>query len=382
MRDWITHLSWVTRQSWRSPFPVHAGLDFFPSTRHTTVPRLIVLHSTETTGFPGYNSGAAAPHFTIDLRSGEVRQHVPLSWGSRCLAVSAGGVRDATVNTSGVIQIETIGAVTPGYPAKHGHYDLVNTFPDDKVAHAHLARLLRAIHDETGIPLQVSSYARWVVYPGSYGAYAAQRLSSAQFRDARGIVGHQHAPGNDHGDGLYGRSVNGKAVDLENVLALARSGGTPAVKPAPAPPPRAPEVDPNKGFPMEHLERVESLLDVLGYDGADVWARVRAYQQDNNLTPDSLPGPQTSAHLEDTMTTLTDRLDRLEAKLDAALGRDPWAGRVPFQEGTSLHNTFGPNFRAGALLGYAAQHAYKQAGADKDEIIAEIRAEREEDTNV
>ena len=107
---WLTRYSWCTRQSWRSP----TGMTFWPAGRMTVPARVIVIHSTETVGFPGYNSGAAAPHFTINLPTGLVRQHVPLEWGSRCLAVSSDGVTDRTVNVTGTIQIETIGAVTPG----------------------------------------------------------------------------------------------------------------------------------------------------------------------------------------------------------------------------------------------------------------------------
>lgn len=225
---WLTRHAWCTRQSWRSP----TGMSFWPAGRMTMAPRVIVIHSTETVGFPGYRNGADAPHFTIDLPSGLVRQHVPLEWGSRCLAVSTGGVTDRTVNVSGTIQIEVIGAVTPGYPKTFGHYDLPNRFPNDQAAQQHMARLIRAIHDAVGqkIPLQLSSLATWIPYPQSYGVHARQRLSSAAFLSARGIVGHQHAPANSHGDGVLGRAIRGRAPDLESVVFLAR--GT-----APAPPP-------------------------------------------------------------------------------------------------------------------------------------------------
>lgn len=118
-------------------------MTFWPAGKMTVPARVIVIHSTETVGFPGYNNGAAAPHFTIDLPTGLVRQHCPLEWGSRCLAVSTGGVTDRTVNITGTIQIETIGAVTPGYPKTFGHYDLPNRFPNDKTSQQHMARLIK-----------------------------------------------------------------------------------------------------------------------------------------------------------------------------------------------------------------------------------------------
>lgn len=309
---WLTRHEWCTRQSWRSP----TGMSFWPSGRMTTGPRLIVLHSTETVGFPGYNNGAAAPHFTIDLVTGETRQHVPLNWGSRCLAVSTGGVTDRTVNISGTIQIETIGAVTPGYPRTYGHYDLVHAFPTDTRAQAHLARLLRAIHDATGIPLQPAPGLRWVSHPASYGVHAPQRLGSAAFRAIRGVCGHQHAPANSHGDGLYGRSVDGRPVDLEATLAIARSAGTPG---------RDGDVF-FEGADGPDVHQWQTDLAALGYDlvgvglfGPKTTAATRAFQSDHGITVDGRVGPVSRTTMENTMRKLDDLARQIEA-LDRKIG--------------------------------------------------------------
>lgn len=64
-------------------------------------------------------------------------------------------------------------------------------------------------------------------YPQSYGVHARQRLNSTDFRNARGIVGHQHAVANSHGDGVLGRAVNDRALDLESVVALAKGATAP-----------------------------------------------------------------------------------------------------------------------------------------------------------
>ncbi|MFK5691267.1 hypothetical protein ACI3EY_16540 [Ornithinimicrobium sp. LYQ92] len=313
---WLnTDYAWCVRQSWS-----RNGRDFWPSDLQNTGFRLGVGHSTETTGFPGYNGGAAAPHFTIDLVSGEVRQHVPLNWGSRCLAISAGGITDRTVNITGVVQVEVIGAVTPGYPARYGHYDLPGKFPTDTKAQYHLARLVRAIHDATGIPMEVSGYAHYQAYPASYGARNARRLSSAEYRDAMGWIGHQHAPANDHGDGLYGRVVNGKAVDFEKALELARTMGT-----APTEPPKyedGPNPDNNFGFPETHVLEFQGWLNVLHRIGAidlaaplkedgvlttKTMAGVRSLQATLGFPKaewDGLPGPKTTTRTEALMTTI------------------------------------------------------------------------------
>jgi peptidoglycan hydrolase-like protein with peptidoglycan-binding domain len=230
-----------------------------------------------------------------------------------------------------------------------------------------------------GIEAEHSGMAYDMPWPRArYEGYVQAAHGIAKWYSVRNsrIVGHKEA------------STTGKIDPLFSMPTfrthVATYRGT-VLKPTPAPLPV------NDGFTADHIERVQTILNELGYGPLDVdgslgpatKSAVTEYQADHNLDADGLPGHgETFPHMEATMTTLTDRLDRLEAKLDAALGRDPWAGRVPFQEGTSLHNTFGPNFRAGALLGYAAQHAYKQAGADRDQIIDEIRNEREEDTNV
>ena len=216
---WLTRHSWCTRQSWRSP----TGMSFWAAGRMIEPSRVIVGHSTETVGFPGYAAGASAPHFTIDLVSGLVRQHIPLEWGSRCLAVSSDGVTDRTVNITGTVQIEVIGAVTPGYPRTFGHYDLPNAFPSDERAQQHMARLLRAIHETTGIPLQVADVT-WRDYPATYGVRAPQRLTSPAFRRARGYLAHMHAPANNHGDGMLGKSSGGRAPSIEKVLRMAADG--------------------------------------------------------------------------------------------------------------------------------------------------------------
>ncbi|MDN5605812.1 MAG: hypothetical protein L0G59_10400, partial [Kocuria sp.] len=90
-----TWLSGVKRHSW--------GRD---GGSFTTSPDKILLHSTETGSFPGYGGGASAPHFTIDLRNGEVRQHSPMNRAARALRNASGGVQ---TNRDGVIQIEIIG---------------------------------------------------------------------------------------------------------------------------------------------------------------------------------------------------------------------------------------------------------------------------------
>jgi hypothetical protein len=62
--------------------------------------------------------------------------------------------------------------------------------------------------------IPVASTVRWAPYPQYYGADAAQRLSVAAWDAYSGVLGHQHAPDNLHGDP--------GAIDIETILSAAR----------------------------------------------------------------------------------------------------------------------------------------------------------------
>ena len=175
-----TWLSGVKRQSW--------GRD---GGSFTTSPDKILLHSTETGSFPGYGGGASAPHFTIDLENGEVRQHSPMNRAARALRNASGGVQ---TNRDGVIQIEIIGTCDASFSRKYG-YPYIPDMSDAMASR--LKWLLEKIHDATGIPLKTS--VTWKAYPSSYGN-SSVRMSNSEWTRYKGILGHQHAPENTHGD--------------------------------------------------------------------------------------------------------------------------------------------------------------------------------------
>lgn len=152
-------------------------------------PAKIVLHSTEGNTYPSasvYRDGASAPHFTIDVRGRTCRQHYPLTEGAWALQAPTG----ISTNSYGVIQIEMIGtcAGTPGIQS-------VLAYNDNDLLY--LGGLLKTIADETGIPLTTG--VEFMKYPDSYGKTRV-RLTTAQWYAYRGILGHQHVPGNTHGD--------------------------------------------------------------------------------------------------------------------------------------------------------------------------------------
>jgi hypothetical protein len=158
--------------------------------------RVLVLHTTETSGWPGYAGGASAPTFTAmpDTVNKKLiwRQHFPIDMSCRALRNDAGGVN---TNTTGTVQIELVGTSDSGGPGMFWP-----NAPD--WALQGLADFCVWLRNEWDVPC--TSTVRWVSYPASYGFNASQRLGGSAWLAYRGILGHQHVPENDHGDpGLF-----------------------------------------------------------------------------------------------------------------------------------------------------------------------------------
>lgn len=166
----------------------------FPGASMT--PNVIVLHTTEGSGWPGYEGGGTAPHLTIrpDTRRKrlDVRQHLPLDRSARALRNKAGGVETNTLNC---VQLELVGTCDPRQRGRGMMF-----WPEAPAwALEQLGDVLAELHElHPAIPLHSSVPFR--PYPSSYGEGASQRLSAAGWRRFRGVCGHQHVPENDHGD--------------------------------------------------------------------------------------------------------------------------------------------------------------------------------------
>jgi hypothetical protein len=158
----------------------------------TRAPAIICLHSTEGTSFPGYNGGKDAPHFTINVATGERRQHIPMSVAARALAHPSG---TPETNRAGVIQIEVIGTCDPAHRGDSGWLYLPEMGADQI---ANLSRLMRDISNDQRIPWQ--STVAFEPYPSPAYGSGHPRLSTSSFASYAGVLGHQHVPSNDHGD--------------------------------------------------------------------------------------------------------------------------------------------------------------------------------------
>lgn len=167
----------------------------------------VVLHTTESAGWPAYPT--FQPTLTLDMVTGKVRQHLPVNRSASTLENSG----TFKTNRANCVQIELVGYCDPARATSK--YYLAHW---TDVGYQALADFLSWLHAEWDVPL--TSNVTWQPYPASYGKLAKQRLSVAAYSGYRGILGHQHVPGNEHGD--PGR------IDIIRLLSLTQ-------KPTPAP---------------------------------------------------------------------------------------------------------------------------------------------------
>jgi hypothetical protein len=160
----------------------------YPGTTFSAIEKLL-LHTTEGSGWPSYSSGAVAPNLTArpDTANRRLiwRHHFPINMSSRALRHT----RTQPTNGDHVVQVELVGTCVPGGPGLYWP-----GAPD--WALEGVAELAVWLADEWGSHLLQSSVA-WRAYNASGDS---QRLSDSAYNAYRGILGHEHAPQNDHRD--------------------------------------------------------------------------------------------------------------------------------------------------------------------------------------
>lgn len=166
--------------------------DDYPGTDMGGVDKLL-LHSTEGSGWPAYDGGAKAPTLTYHPQSRAWRQHFYLTRSARALQdKTSTAVRE---NRDRVVQVEIIGTCDPVTHRAHPDWPYIPGLSDANLDD--LAALFAFLNREFGTPLVAAPL--WLPYPASYGATKA-RMSGPTYDAFRGLLGHQHASGNDHGD--------------------------------------------------------------------------------------------------------------------------------------------------------------------------------------
>jgi hypothetical protein len=173
----------------------------YPGATFDVIEKLL-LHTTEGSGWPGYSGGAIAPNLTAlpDVANRRLiwRHHFPINMSSRALAHT----RTQPTNGDHVVQVELIGTCVPGGPGLYWP-----GAPD--WALEGVAEFAGWLNVEWGWPLQSS--VAWRAYNASGDG---QRLNDSAYNSYRGILGHEHAPQNDHRDP--------GALNVARIIQLAR----------------------------------------------------------------------------------------------------------------------------------------------------------------
>lgn len=188
--------------------------EFNPTSYRMPGVNKLLLHTTETSGWPAYGGANGNPTLTYNPWSHEWRQHIPILARATTLQ-NAGSFQ---TNRDSVVQVEIVAYADPNTARKYGH----SVDDIDDQALRELGDFAAWLHANFG--LKLTSAVDWKAYPGSYGGGNGVRLSVGQFESYRGILGHQHAPGNEHGDP--------GSLDVAKIVHYAkRAAGTSTSKP-------------------------------------------------------------------------------------------------------------------------------------------------------
>lgn len=156
--------------------------------RYVSGPWRGVLHTTETTGLPGYGGGSTAPQLTVDPRRRRTWQHFDTALPGRALRHPPGTVE---TNNLHCVQIEIVAYSDEKIARQVGGVPVSELTAADL---AYIASVMRWVEREHGI--QATDHGlTWVRYPGTY-----RRMSERTWREFNGWCGHQHVPNNTHGD--------------------------------------------------------------------------------------------------------------------------------------------------------------------------------------
>lgn len=166
--------------------------DTYPGTDMGGLDKLLI-HSTEGGGWPSYDGGAKAPQLTYDPQTRAWRQHFYVTRSARALRDDTGTV--VRENRDRVLQVEIIGTCDPATHRKHPDWPYIPELADENLDD--LAELFAWCHVNYDMPLVAAPI--WLPYPDSYGDSAA-RMTGPEYDRAKGLLGHEHASGNEHGD--------------------------------------------------------------------------------------------------------------------------------------------------------------------------------------
>jgi len=156
------------------------------------LPFRVVLHTTETSGVPGYGDGATAPHITYVPATGKWVQHTDFNTAARALRNVAGGVQTNRANS---LQVEIVCYSAKNIADQRASRLWVGDLTDDHYQD------LRDFLAWTYSSFSVSS-----TWPGKQAFSSSEanasgfRMSDVEWNEFGGVCAHQHVPENTHWD--------------------------------------------------------------------------------------------------------------------------------------------------------------------------------------
>lgn len=160
----------------------------------------LLWHTTETKGLPTYQG--TQPHFTFNPRTNQLWQHQSIAKAAKALAHPTGVVE---TNRAQCIQVELVCYSDENIAKQVGGLAVVDFTASD---YANIRKLSRWIEKNAGVKRKSS--VTFKHYPESSGAANGVRLSQSAWTPYEGHLGHQHCPGNVHGDP--------SSLDIERIL--------------------------------------------------------------------------------------------------------------------------------------------------------------------
>lgn len=167
-----------------------ATKDLYPDAGdYISAPAKLCWHTTETRGLPSYDG--SQPHFTFNPRTNDLWQHQSIAKAAKGLQHTA----PPETNRAHCIQVELICYSSESIAKTVGGLAVTDLTDAD---YGRIAKLARWIEKNGGVARKSS--VKFEHYPESSGAANGVRLGSSAWLSYKGHLGHQHVPGNVHGD--------------------------------------------------------------------------------------------------------------------------------------------------------------------------------------
>jgi len=266
-------------------------------------PNILVLHTMEVNGWPGYQGGEVAPHLSIifdlnpdgTLKGYKWRQHFPFNRSARAVRNEPGGV-ETNNSSQGVIQIEMGG--TCGWANRDKHVldpDWSNPEQVKKIAQPIIDFLVWA---NRNLGLQLVAPYEFYAWNGS-----GHRMNYKEWLSFKGICGHQHVPENTH--------IDPGKIDINWIIAEARKvldadpNNNPPVDPGPTDPGPGNVYTPSRlsltgRFDQATIKLTQYVIGIKGNDIDGIWGPItkKAFQKWLFVKQDGIIGPNTVKALQ------------------------------------------------------------------------------------